>query len=378
MGFSLTEIMNKTKEGRKAVQECMDQTKPFFHPQEASIYTGLKAADKSGIFETLSKVPLRTLVEKLRLTEFLGHGVGRTTTGSSALAGAHYLIPDKVYATLFENARNVDITPLVSNIVETPGATLKIDCEIDGQFAPRFVGSGGEAPFETIETAQETITPRLFNINIAITQEMIEDSLFDLMEMHVRVAGKAMGEFSTKMCLFPIMDDYRSTGTTYRVEGAYNTYATGGDYVYNSDILYAEGQNAMDGFTSDVLIIPPHGLVGLLQGEGAGTPMDAEVTRQTDLKQNPVTNVLGVDVVRCFHMTIADVPLALQYYSGLFQTQWNSLLLNKTYGIQTVRKRWLKIENYSDPIKDLVGAVVSARQGHMVAYADATCMLTMA
>lgn len=378
MGFSLQEILAKTKDGRKQVEECMDQTKPFFHPQDASIYTGLKEAEKAGIYETLSKVPLRTLVEKLRLTEFLGHGYGTASTGASGAAGAHYLIPDKVYATLFENARNYDITPLASNIVETPGATLKVDCEIDGQFTAHFVGAGGEARIETMETAQETITPRLFNINVQITQEMIEDSLFDLMEMHIRVAGKAMGEFSTKMCLFPIMDDYRATATTYRVEGAYNSYGTGGDYVYNSDVLYGEGENAEDGFTSDVLIIPPHGLVGLLQGEGAGTPMDAEVTRQVDLKQNPVTNVLGIDVVRCFHMTTADTTAALQWHAGLYYTQWNSLLLNKTYGIQTVRKRWLKIENYSDPIKDLVGAVVSARQGHLVAYADACCILTMA
>ena len=377
MGFSLQEILDKTKDGRKQVEECLDQTKPFFHPQEASIYNGLNEADRAGIYETLSKVPLRTLVEKLRLTEYLGHS-GALTTGTTGLTGAHYLIPDKVYATLFENAKGPDITPLVSNIVETPGATLKIDAEIDGQYKPKFVGSGGEAPYETIETAQGTITPRLFSINLGITNEMIEDSLFDTMEMHVRVAGKAMGEFSTKMCLFPIIDDYRATATTYRVEGAYNTYGTGGDYVYNSDVLYAEGQNAMDGFTSDVLIIPPHGLVGLLQGEGAGTPMDASVTQATDLKQNPVTNVLGIDVVRTFHLTTADTSAALQYYAGLYQTQWNSLLLNKTYGIQTVRKRWLKIENYSDPIKDLKGAVVSARQGHMVAYADACCILTMA
>jgi len=76
-------------------------------------------------------------------------------------------------------------------------------------------------------------------------------------------------------------------------------------------------------------------------------------------------------------MTTADTPAALQYYSGLYSTEWHNLAVNKTYGIQTVRKRWLKIENYSDPIKDLVGAVVSARQGHLVAYADAVCVISL-
>jgi len=378
MGFSLQEILDKTKEGRKQVEDFMDKTKPSFHPQEASIYTGLKEADKAGIYETLSKVSLRTLIEKLRLTEFLGHS-GTLTTGSTGTAGAHYLIPDKIYATLFENARNYDITPLVSNVVETPGATLKVDCEIDGQYEPKFSASGGEAAYETIETAQGTITPRLFNINVGITNEMIEDSLFDTMEMHVRVAGKAMGEFSSKMCLFPIMDDYRASATTYRVEGTYNNIGTGAaSSFFVSDVLEAEGANAIDGFTTDVLIIPPHGLQYLLKGEGAGQPYDTEKMMAWDLKQNPVGTICGMDVVRCFHMTQSDTPAALQYYSGLFSTQWNALAVNKTYGIQTVRKRWLKIENYSDPIQDLVGAVISARQGHLVAYADACCIIRWA
>lgn len=378
MGFSLQEILDKTVKGRKQVEACMDQTKPSFHPQEASIYKGLKQADKAGIYETLSKVPLRTLVEKLRLTEYLGHS-GTLTTGSTGTAGAHYLIPDKIYATLFENARNYDITPLVSNIVETPGATLKVDCEIDGQYAPRFIGAGGEAPYETIETAQGTITPRLFVINPAITNEMIEDSLFDTMEMHIRVAGKAMGEFSTKMCLYPPMEDYRlgAGNELYKIEGSYNAVSTGAaTSFFVSDVLEAEGANATDGFTTDVLIIPPHGLQYLLKGEGAGQPYDTEKMMAWDLKENPVGTICGMDVIRCFHMTTSDTPAAVQYYAGLYSTQWNALALNKTYGIQTVRKRWLKIENYSDPIKDLVGAVVSARQGHMVAYADACCVIS--
>ncbi len=382
MGLSLKEILDKTVKGRKAVEANMDQSKPYFHPQEASIYQGLKEADKLGIYETLSKVPLRTLCEKLglvkgrRLTEFLGHS-GALTTGTTGAAGAHYLIPDKIYATLFENARNVDITPLVSNIVDTPGATLKVDCEIDGKYAPKFSGSGGEAAYETIDTAQGTITPRLFSINIGITNEMIEDSLFDMMEMHIRVAGKAMGEFSTKMCLFPVMDDHRATATTYRIEGAYNVVASGGGYCYISDVMEAEGQNAIDGFTTDTLILFPDGPSTLLKGEGAGQPYDTEKVMAWDLKQNPIGTIAGMDVVRCFHMTTADVPVALQYYSGLYSTEWHNLAVNKTYGIQTVRKRWLKIENYSDPIEDLVGAVVSARQGHMVAYADAVCVISL-
>jgi len=374
--MNLSEILSATKLGRRDVEAQMDKTHPGFHLEDGSIYTGLKPAKKQQIYETLSKVSLRELCEKLHLKEYLGSTT--LTTGTLGAAGASYLIPDKIYATLFENARCMDITPLVSNVVDTPGATLKVDAEIDGQYAPHFGSGGGEAPTETMETAQGTITPRLFQINIGITNEMVEDSFFDLMEMHTRVAGKAMGEFSTKMCLFPIMEDHRGTTTTFRVEGAYNGVSAGGDYCYVSDILEAEGANATDGFTTDTLIIPPHSPSTILKGEGAGQPYQTELMMGWDLKNNPLGQICGMNVVRCFHITTTDTSDATSYTAGLYATTWHVLAVNKTYGIQTCRKRWLKIENYSDPIKDLAGAVVSARQGHLVAYADACCVISFA
>lgn len=375
MPMNLKEILEATKDNRKQIEHNMDMTHGGFHPEEASIYTGLKDAEKVEIYETLQKIPLHVLVEKLGLKEYLGHS-GALTTGYTA--DASYLLPDKIYAELFENARCADITPLVSNIVDTPGATLKIDAEVDGKFIPHFFASGGEIPDETVETAQGTVTPRAFGINIGVTNEMVEDSLFDQMETHLRIAGKAMGEFSTKMCLFPIMDDHRATATTYRVEGAYNTVSSGGATTLDiSDLLEAEGANATDGFDTTHVIIPPHGPQTLLLG-AVGYPQDWTYIRDLNLSNNPIGNIAGMDIVRVKHITTADTPAAVQYYSGLYSTTWHALAVNKTYGIQTVRKRWLKIENYSDPIKDLVGAVVSARQGHLVAYADACCVISYA
>lgn len=377
MPMNLKEILDVTKDNRKEIENLMDRTHPYFHPEEASIYSGLKPAHKTEIYETLQKIPLRTLCEKLGLTEYLGHS-GSLTTGSTGTAGAHYLLPDKIYAELFENARCADITPIVSNIVDTPGSTLKIDVETDGTFIPHFFASGGEIPDETVETAQGTITPRAFGINIGITNEMVEDSLFDQIETHVRIAGKAMGEFSTKMCLFPIMEDERGSTTTFCVEGTYNDVSSGGATTFDiTDLLEAEGANATDGFDTTHCIIPPHGPQTLLVG-AAGYPHDWDMLKNVNLSQNPITNLCGIDIVRVKHITTSDTSSATSYTAGLYATSWHALAVNKTYGIQTVRKRWLKIENYSDPIKDLIGAVVSARQGHLVAYADACAVISFA
>jgi hypothetical protein len=311
------------------------------------------------------------------LKEFITHS-GSLTTGTLGTSGFNYLLPDIIYTSLFEHARGSDITPLVSNMLECPGPELKVDAEEDGKFKPKFTSSGGEAPYEAIETAQDTIKPKTFTMNIGCTNDMLEDNLFNVMASHINIAGKAMGEFSTRMCLFPIMDDHRATATTYRITGAYNTVSAGGNYAYLSDYREAIGANNTDGYETDVFVVPPHYADYVYTGAGAGDAFMGSDAIKINLRGITQEPIHGVPTVVCRHMTTSDAPAANSWQSGLYSTTWHVLALNKTYGIQTVRKRWLKLENYSDPIKDLVGAVVSARQGHKVAYADATCIVSFA
>lgn len=385
--FNLSEILDKTKENRKLIEAEMDRTHGGFHPQENSIYQGLNDADRQGIFETLQKIPLAYMLaagavnqgikDASILKEFIAHS-GSLTTGTLGAAGFNYLLPDVIYTALFENARGEDMTPLISNMLECPGPELKVDAEADDKFKPKFTSSGGEAPYQAITTAQGTIKPKTFTMNIGCTNDMLEDNLFNVLASHIAIAGKSMGEFSTRMCLFPIMDDHRASATTYRIEGAYNTVGNGGDYCYGSDMREAIGANNTDGFTTDVFVVPPQWANTALAGSGAGDNFPANEAMKYNLKGLVLSPFNGVDVVQARHMTTSDTPAALSWQSGLYSTTWHELALNKTYGIQTVRKRWLKIENYSDPIKDLVGAVVSARQGHLVAYADACCVMSHA
>jgi hypothetical protein len=385
--FNLQEIMDKTAANRKLIEEEMDRTHGGFYPYDQSIYTGLNDADKAGIHETLTKVPLaywlaagavnQGLKDSSVLKEYVMHS-GALTTGTIGAQGFNYLLPDIIYTALFENASQDDIAPLISNMLECPGAELKVDAEADDKFKPGFTSSGGEAPYKAITTAQGTIKPKTFTMNIGVTNDMIEDNLFNVMASHISIAGKRMGEFSSRMALFPVMDDHRATATTYRIEGAYNAFNTGGASTFDwTDLMEGWANNNVDGWKSDVAVLPPMAPQTLLTG-AAGYPTPLAEWSKINLNQNPVTNLNGIDVVVCSHMTTTDTPAELSWQAGLYSTHWNALILNKTYGIQTVRKRWLKLENYSDPIKDLVGAVVSARQGHIVAYADACCVASYA
>jgi len=53
-----------------------------------------------------------------------------------------------------------------------------------------------------------------------------------------------------------------------------------------------------------------------------------------------------------------------------------TVVFDKDYALLSGRKRWLRIENYSDPIRDLVGATVTARQDSVTIYDDSIAVIT--
>ena len=60
-------------------------------------------------------------------------------------------------------------------------------------------------------------------------------------------------------------------------------------------------------------------------------------------------------------------------YSG---SVWRTLVYNKMEAALCVRKRWLKIDNYADPVKDLVGATITFREGYSTVNKDAICLVS--
>jgi hypothetical protein len=348
--LSLQEMLMKTEEARKEVKEHLN-SREFFHPLDCSVLNELKGADKQAVAETLKAVPLERLIK-----EFLGNGVG----------GAAYLIPDKIYDILFEAGAMNDIVPNVSNIVTCPGSSLKVDVEIDDSFKAHYVGSGpGESPIETIKLTQVTITPSQFNISPAITYELIEDSQFDMFATHLRRAAQQMGQFSSEMFLKDLI-------TCSDGDGTQNTHSTAtADRTYLGDLAEAWNENAQDKHISDRFICGPEVVTDILQ--------DATVSAYGQRFHDRAITASPLDWGNFLGMGI-NMVLMNESYTGdgalYISSKWHSFALRRETAMLTVRKRWLRIENYSNPIEDLVGAVISSRQDQASVYNDASCEIT--
>jgi hypothetical protein len=355
--YTLQEITQKFPEQLKTIGKHLDAANSF-HPSDVTMMPGpyvahdfgLKRAEALGIRESLKAMPLSYIIKEYLI---------------SGLAGASNLIPDKIYDEMLTAGSMQDIGPLVAPIVSCPGSALDVDIETDGSFAAHYKGGGGETGAETIATSQITITPKLFDVAPAITLEMIEDSQFDLMAMHLRRAAEVMGEFSTQQILARLITGNHGDGTQ-------NTWTTvTANTTALEDLAQGWAENYGDKHPSDVVILGPEPLTDILS--------DVTVSIYASQWHERAATVGPLEWGTFMGMNVVCIPMN-ETYAGdgalYLGSKWHSFVLRKEHAMKIVRKRWLRIDNYSDPIRDLVGAKISARQEAACIYNDASCEIT--
>ncbi len=356
--LNLRETIEKTATMRKNIEDKMDQSgrKGGFHPEEIDLWEGLGQADRADIKETVSAIPFYTFMNKMQ--EFLG------TSSTTGISGAAYLIPIKISDVMFRSAWLADVTAQAYRMMETPGATLKVDYAVTGQYKPKRVGSGGGMPDETMEFSQLTITPVIWSINTRITNEIIEDAQWDTVGMHLEEAAKACAQESSAQSVAVLAAAGNGDGTI-------NTLTTGATTITDfQDVMDAWAANASDGYLSDTIITHPYAIADFASDASVSAYGSGFHDRQVTDAPMVAGSFKGMNIVT---LTGESGYGTNVLYSG---SKWRTIVYDKQNAGVCVRKRWLKIENYSDPVKDLQGAVVSFREGYSTVNKDAICLVT--
>jgi len=365
--LSLTEVVEKTKKTGKEVQDMLDNG--YFDYDEINIFgtgqglhggheqTPIKEGDANQIMETVRAVDLATLTKKMRLGEVLMPG----------LAGANYLVPTKIYQVMYDSAVQADICADISITMipsdQLPGNQVQIDIAVDDSYVPHKYMAPGAQPTETIETEKATLdfsTP--FGINFQITNDLIEDSQFNLVEMHLRDAGREMGEFASNEAVTVL-------NTATDGDGTLNTEGAGADLTTLEDVINAVDANLRDGYISDTYLCSHHVIFDDINVDTTFS-QDAVAWRDHMMTEAYPTRLLGMNVI------YSEVTkLTTSATTGTAYQDLDSLVFAKDYAMVTGRKRWLRIEKYSDPIRDLVGATITCRQDSVTIYNDSICQI---
>ena len=360
--LSITEMRDKTeKTTGKQIMEMLDHG--YFDYNETNLWgTGyrqepsdrLKPAVVKEIWDTIKNAPLR---------EFLGH-TGPTASGSA------YLLPTKIYQIMYDSAVEADIVADISIAMipaeQIGGNQMNVDIAVDESYLPKKYSSGGAMPTETIATVQATLdfsTP--FGINFKITNDLIEDAAFDVIEMHLRNAGREMGEYASNEAL--IVMKASSDG-----DGVVNSGVTGnvGETKFQggttNDIVTAMNANLTDGFVSDTVVLTHSAALHSVFNTSGLAGNDTTLWNNFVTGGWP-TQMGGMNIVYSDVSTLTNAKLG---------TALVTIVFDKDYALLSGRKRWLRIENYSDPIRDMVGATITARQDSVSIYDDSVFVMT--
>ena len=371
--FSLQEMVDKTAEQRKIINANMDATHPAYDFDEANVYAGLGDEDKTRMVKSLANTPLSRLMYaaapelglKLRgIQEFLAK------SGTTGLQGAAYLIPDKIHQVLFDSAVEEDIVERISISVippdQIPGATLKVDIAVDDSYAPLKYSSGGIMADNEIETVQATLDfTKPWGINFRIGNDLIEDSQFDMVEFHLRQAGREFGEYATNEALIVLKTATDGDGTVNGgASGDANETKFNGGTTNDLHSLFTDIHG--DKYTPTHIIAIPHVWEhSLVTTAHITTGLDSAPWAYEANVNGLPSKMLGCEVIWCH----ADT-LATWYTASHIMHDAVTIMFDKAHALLSGRKRWLRIENYSDPVRDLVGATITARQDSVTVYDD--------
>lgn len=356
------------------VEKCQEQIKQVkrnldsgtFHPEDGSIFDNQKKGVKQNLMQSLRNIPLREFLAK---------------SGTLGIAGAAYLVADKIYDDLIFYSKQTDKVPLISASVVTgwEGADLKVNIISDATYKPSNYSSGGQLATETVESMQPTLSPIDFGINIRITNDMLEDKQYDLIEYHVRKAAFSMGSHATDLALTVLKTATDGWGTK-------NSSATGDTDQTKwiggttADITDAISANADDGWLSNTMAIMPQAwhhsvreTLGVLTNNADDwwkpVPM---ITQTSPLPDGFNFKVEILDALLSTSSVLHDATDA----PDASPTTCVTIIFDRDNALLTGRKRWMRIENYADPVKDLAGATVTCRQDSVTLYNDAIYVLT--
>lgn len=133
---------------------------------------------------------------------------GKGTEGS-------LLIPKKIYATLFEETQKAliprELAALYFGPDQIPGSSIDINLQTPDTGKVRVVGEGAEIPLTETDFTTSNLKPIKYGAAIKITKELMEDSMFNLLEHNIRIIGRRFAENENSLIISQSLDSANAT-----------------------------------------------------------------------------------------------------------------------------------------------------------------------
>lgn len=232
-------------------------------------------------------------------------------------------------------------------IVKTDSFSLRVVKTTGGEYA-EDLAEGGIIPVNTNELSKVDITINKIGTRPLITKEVIEDSLFDIVEIELEKAGRRMENKFNRDILYEILSGITTTDTDPATTG---TFAV-------SDIATALKKVKTENFTPDVLIMHPQA-EGLLLKDSNLVYVAYAGGDQT-LRTGKIPTLLGL---KPYTLSVTTGKTDYYWDDTDAATHYMSIVMDSKNMAYVGMRRDMTVEKYEDPIHDLEGISVTMRYG---------------
>ena len=270
------------------------------------------------------------------------------------------LVQAEVYKTVIEGSEPFKCMREVFPVVKTDSYSVRFVKGAAGTYAGK-VAEGAKITIDTEQYTKQDITIEKYGVRPLITNELIEDGLFDVVELELKKAGARMENALNRQCLYQLLVASTKLAT--------NTMNPAGTHISVSDIAMAIGKVKKANYLPDILVTHPTAEGYLLQDSNLAYASFAGGTGP--LTQGKVPKIMGLTPLTCT-ATDQSSPVWDDTTAGSDVTAM--VLSKKDTGIICMR-RDLTVEEYDDPIHDLVGISLTMRFGTDVLRETSGCII---
>lgn len=264
------------------------------------------------------------------------------------------LIQTEVLSTVLEGAKKQvcfrEASPLVKPM---PSKSVSIPIRTGGRYAPK-VGEASEIPIRTSNYTTITITADKVGERPMITGELMEDGLFSVLEAEIQESGASIENAINQDVLTALLDgsdastEWDTTGSNQGIKA----------------VARAAGLIRKAGFIPDSIVMSPEFEANMAT---EFVPSNYEGAQQVMTSGKLGGKILGLTPYVC-GVDDASASYAWEYNSD---GDIGALVFDSTRAYRLGIRRDISAENYNDPVKDMKGAVITARYGVTVAQAKA-------
>ena len=237
---------------------------------------------------------------------------------------------------------------------------IQINIGESGSYAP-IVSEGSEIPIKTRTYTPRTWTAVKFGERPAITQEMLDDSLFAVAELEIRKAGLRIENSLNQWCVQTLMDN---AGNEHDINAAAGTVAG------ISAILGARALLIADGYIPNTYVAHPNATQYMIKDFIPSYTQEAlSIVREATLPRAAGCNGFecGVDVTT----TSAPTKSASYVWGAPTDSYIGYLVYDRDNAGYIGTRQDVLVKEFDDVIRDLKNFTVTARYAVQYGVANA-------